>query len=159
MQQFTNNIFIALIWAFLHTSYSLVDFLFGYLVGILLLLFFKARTGRIREFYLFKVWKILHLTLVFFKQLVISNFDVLYHTLQPKLKIKPGIIQFPLEVESSEGIALLANIISLTPGTLSMEVSEDKKTLFVHVLNIDDADTIRKRIKSNFEGKIREVLK
>ncbi len=81
-----------------------------------------------------------------------------YEVITPRLNMTPGIIMVPLEVKSDIAITVLANMISLTPGTLSIDVSNDKKVLFVHAMYIKDREKFIKSIKEGFERRILEVF-
>ena len=93
---------------------------------------------------------------LFFRELVLSVKDVLIAVLDPRRPLCSAIVAVPLDVKSDAGITLLANMITLTPGTTSLHVSEDKRTLYVHVLDVSE-HTVRD-IKSGFEARVREVL-
>lgn len=101
-----------------------------------------------------RAWLVL--AFYFFRDLVLSVKDVVVTVLNPDRPIRSAIIAIPLEVESAPGITLLANMITLTPGTTSLHVSDDGKTLFAHVMNATD-DTAQ-QIKSGFETQVRRVL-
>jgi multisubunit Na+/H+ antiporter MnhE subunit len=86
-------------------------------------------------------------------ELVKANFYIAYIILSPKMKTQPGFIEFPLKIKSPAGLLLFSNLISMTPGSLSAEISEDKKTLLIHALMINDEqkamdefESIQKRI-------------
>ena len=65
--------------------------------------------------------------------------------------------QSPLDLKSDAGITVLANLITLTPGTLSLDVSPDRKTLFVHALHVEDPDAFRREVKEGFERRVKEA--
>jgi len=86
-------------------------------------------------------------------KLVQANFYMAYIILSPKMKTQPGFVEFPLKIKSSAGLLLFSNLISMTPGSLSAEISDDKKTLLIHALLIndhqkamDEIERIQKRI-------------
>lgn len=91
--------------------------------------------------------------------LLVSSVRVAIVILSPRPKIDPGIVAVPLTVKSDGAIFVLANSITLTPGTLSLSISEDKKTLFVHGMFIGDVADFRKDIHESFERKIEEFMK
>lgn len=97
------------------------------------------------------------LSSLFFKDLVLSVRDVAILVTRPKRRFRSAIVAVPLDVKSDEGITLLANMITLTPGTTSLHVSEDKSTLYAHVMNASDGSV--KGIKDGFERSVMEVLK
>ena len=98
------------------------------------------------------------LLLNFLYELVKANLEVAYEVITPRLNVTPGIIMVPLDVKSDIGITVLANMISLTPGTLSIDVSNDKKVLFVHAMYLKDREKFIRGIKDGFERRILEVL-
>lgn len=93
---------------------------------------------------------------LFFKELALSVRDVLHTVLRPGRVQRSGIVAVPLALRSDAGIALLANMITLTPGTTSLHVSDDRRLLYVHVMNLQD-DTVA-QIKSGFERCVMEAL-
>jgi len=153
--QLLANVILAFIWMFLQNTYEMPTFIAGYFLGMLMLFLFGRKTGQ--RFYMIRVWRILKLAGVFIREMIIACFQVLVLVIGGVKTINPGIIEYQTELQSPMQITLLANMITLTPGTLTLEVSEDNKCLFIHVLKIDNADTIRDNIKRNFENYIREV--
>lgn len=73
--------------------------------------------------------------------------------------MKPGIVKVPLDAKSDIEITLLANLISLTPGTLSLDVSNDRKVLYVHAMYISDKEKFINDIKQGFERRLLEILR
>jgi multicomponent Na+:H+ antiporter subunit E len=73
--------------------------------------------------------------------------------------MKPGIIAVPLDAETDFEITLLANLITMTPGTLSLDLSDDRKTLYVHAMYITDPEKIRHSIKHDLERRVLAVLR
>lgn len=94
----------------------------------------------------------------FLWELLVANVKVALCVLRPGRYLRPGIVAVPLDVRSEAGIALLANLITLTPGTLSVEIAEDQATLYVHALTVDDPSALRAEIKQGFERRVRQVL-
>ncbi|PAV28984.1 Na+/H+ antiporter subunit E [Virgibacillus profundi] len=155
--QIVINLIIAFMWMFLNESYSAPGFIGGYLLGILLLfLLSKFIPG---TFYLKKFFKIISLILLFIKELISSNIDIVKLVYTPNPEVEPGIFALPIEVKSNWEITLLANLISLTPGTLSIAVSNDNKQLFIHAMDIDDIEESISSIKNTFEKAIMEVTR
>lgn len=99
----------------------------------------------------------LKLILMFLRELILSNISVLKVVLRPKLDIQPMIFALPIDLKKNWEITLLSNLITLTPGTLVMHVSDDQKTLYVHALNDDDVNHAINSIKNSFEKAIKEV--
>lgn len=103
--------------------------------------------------------KWLSLIALFLKELLLSGLRVAWLVLQPKLRLRPGIIAYPLALTTDLQITLFANMITLTPGTLSVDVSADRKTLFIHAIDIDDKEKLIGSIAAGFETKVLEVLR
>src|SRR5690606_7088011 len=101
-------------------------------------------------------WRWLALAGIFLRELALSVQDVILAVLDPRRLRRSAIVAVPLEVRSDDGNTLLANMITLTPGTTSLHVSRDRRVLYVHVMNLSD-ESIR-QIKSGFERSVREVL-
>lgn len=88
-----------------------------------------------------------------------ANLEVAYDVITPKFFMKPGIVKFPLTAETDLEITMLANCISLTPGTLIVAVSDDRKAIFVHVMYLKDRDQFVKKVKNGLERRILEILR
>lgn len=151
-----------LVWAALQGHFNLSNLLLGALLsgGIL----FVARplfdgdepkpSGRVRP--IRRTGRFLILLIVFVRELILSALRVARLVLQPKLTLRPGIVAYPLDVKTDREITALANLITMTPGTLSLDVSEDCSTLYVHALMIEGdngAETIRE-IKDTLEMQV-----
>ena len=104
-----------------------------------------------------RVWAVIKLITLFLKELVMANIQVLFLIVQPKMPIKPAIFALPTVLEKDWEITLLSNLITLTPGTLVIDISPDSKTLYIHALHYDDADEAINSIKNTFEKAIQEV--
>ena len=85
-------------------------------------------------------------------------FSVSY-IITPKHRMKPSIIAVPLSAEKDFEITILANLITLTPGTLSLDVSSDKKVLYVHSMYASDPEEFINEIKNGFERKLLEITR
>ncbi|OZU89897.1 Na+/H+ antiporter subunit E [Virgibacillus indicus] len=155
--QIVINLIIAFMWMFLSESYSASSFIGGYLLGILLLLLLNRFIPD--TFYLKRVFKIISLILLFIKELISSNIDIVKLVYTPKLDVEPGIFELPIEVKSNWEITMLANLITLTPGTLSVAVSDDNTHLYIHAMNIDTVEESISSIKDTFEKAIMEVTR
>lgn len=97
------------------------------------------------------------LALLFCKELAKSVQDVVLNVLKPQRVTSSAIVAVPLDVQSELGIALLANMITLTPGTTSLHISDDKKCLYIHVMNY--SENVVNDIKQGFERRILKVLR
>ncbi len=95
---------------------------------------------------------------LFFKELALSAIKVAFLVVQPRMRLKPGIFAYSLTVTRDFEITLLANLITLTPGTLSVDVSADRRILYVHALDCADPAALRHDIAHGFERRIREAF-
>lgn len=154
-QQFLFNLGLAFIWIFLSNKPSLAAFLFGYALGALFLYLFYAQAKK--TFYLKKLWKALVLMAVFFKEVVTANLVVLLYVVSPIKRMNPGIIAMHVDFATDFELVLLANMITLTPGTLTLEISTDNKTLFLHVLDCSEPEAVISHIRREFIDRIKEV--
>jgi multicomponent Na+:H+ antiporter subunit E len=103
--------------------------------------------------------KWLSLLLLFLRELILSALKVAWLVIQPKPRLRPAIIAYPLTVTTDAQITLLANMITLTPGTLSIDVSADRKTLFIHAIDIESKEALIGDIAGGFETKIVEAFR
>ncbi len=148
--------FLVFAWVAVTGEISVANLLEGaVLAGLLVLL---LRVPLRRRFRLGKVPKALGLLLYFLKEILLSNAAVARSLLSPVSSLSPGIVAVPLDLKSDAGITVLANLITLTPGTLSLDVSPDRKTLFVHALHVEDPDAFRREVKEGFERRVKEVF-
>jgi len=156
IQQLGINMLLAFVWVFLDTTYTITEFVVGFILGAIITGFYARLSGR-RDFYLHRFFKFLKFLLVCIYELYIACFQVLRLVLSPKLNLKPGIIRMKVDLPTDFQLVFLASLINLTPGTLTLEVSQNKKTLYIHALNINDAEKIVSDISKSFEDGIREV--
>lgn len=149
---------LALIWAAVTGSFGIMNLLLGGVVGAVAVSFIRERVDR--PHIMRRLWRILRLAALFFWELALSAWRVAVLVASPnmKSKLRPGIFAYPLTVTTDQQITLLANLITLTPGTLSVDVSEDRSVLYVHALDIDDKEAVIRTIKDGFEAKVIEVF-
>ena len=118
---------------------------------------FAARLDR--EFARFgKLRGIPRLAGVLLWDMLIANITVARQVLGPEHKVKPGFIWLPLDIGNIHGIAALTSFITLTPGTVSAALSEDRRHLLVHVLHLEDANALINEIKSRYEAPLMEIF-
>lgn len=153
------NIIVAIVWGGLTGEFSLGNLAIGFALGYIILLMSIPVSGN--SDYAVNFWRALGLALYFVKELVTSSIRVSKEILRPKLKLNAGVIGIPLETaETDVEITLLANIISVTPGTLSLDISDDRSTLYVHSMYItSDVEALRSQIKNGYEKQILKLIK
>ena len=149
------NIALAMIWELLYPKWTITAFIVGYLLGaaILFLFYYKDR----HNFYLNKFWKAFLLLLVFIRELFLSSINVLIYVCLPLSHLKPGIVEMDVDLDTDMELIVLSNMITLTPGTLTLEISQDNRKLYIHTLNCQDPDKVVADIQNAFERRIKEV--
>ena len=157
MRHLPGILLLTLAWLALTGSWGNANVVLGLALSVLASSFAREqRKGRnIRP----RPFKILSLALLFLYELLLSGLRVARLVLTPRMDLKPGILAYPLKVDRDFEITLLANLITLTPGTLSVDVSEDRRTLFVHALDCSDREQVRRDIANGFERRILEAFR
>ena len=151
------NVLLAIVWMAVTGTYSLLNMAFGFLLGVFALSLIREQVGSVG--YFTRLRKVAVLALVFLYELVMSTIRVAITVLSPNMNLKPGIFAYKLEVDRDIEITILANLITLTPGTLSVDVSEDKQYLYVHAIDCSDVDATRRDIADSFERRILEAFR
>nr|WP_295891431.1 Na+/H+ antiporter subunit E [uncultured Devosia sp.] len=151
-------IVLALIWAAISGTFSGLNLLLGAGIGAIAVLLLRRNLPPGRS--LHRLRSVVSLALLFVYELGVSAVRVALVVLTPDMKsvLRPAIIAFPLSVKSDAEITLLANLITLTPGTLSVDVSEDRSLLYVHTLTLSTREALIADIAGGFEARIREVF-
>lgn len=152
------TIVLALLWGALTGSFSGPNLLLGAVIATAALLLLRRSVGQPNG--LRRVVPAMALAGLFLYELLLSAIKVALVVLAPNLRqqLRPAIVAVPLTVKSDLEIALLANLITLTPGTLSIDVSDDKSMLYVHVLMLDDRASLIAGIAEGFEKRILAVF-
>ncbi|MCA3005891.1 MAG: Na+/H+ antiporter subunit E [Planctomycetaceae bacterium] len=151
------NLALAVLWMLITNLFSFANLVVGMVIGFAVLAFLGAPLGG--RVYARQVWGALGLLVFFLKELVVANIKMAGFTLGPLSRLRPGIVAVPLEVMSDDAVTVLANLITLTPGTLSVEVAPDRRTLYVHAMDVADPAGLVAEIKRGFERRVLEVIK
>ncbi|MEN9937579.1 MAG: Na(+)/H(+) antiporter subunit [Chloroflexota bacterium] len=151
------NILLALAWAALTGEFSPSSLLSGFAIGFLLILFSQRIMSG--PHYIRKVWRILELLVFLLYEIIASNVRVAIDVLRPTTALRPGIIAVPLDVQTDVEITLLVNMVMLTPGTLAIDVTSDRRELYLHTMNADNPEVVRAQIKDGFERRVLGVLR
>ena len=147
------SILLALAWAALEGELTLANLLVGYAVGYGILALLGAggvmpstlvsRTSRAFGLAGFFVW-----------QLLIANFRVAADVVRGT-RIEPAVVAIPLDITSDGEILLLSMLINITPGSVTIDLADDRRTLYVHVMHMTSADATRHEIKTGFERRVK----
>jgi len=120
----------------------------------------KHKLALLSRFWRFvvRVFDVLLFILFYLKELVVSSSVLTYDVVRPRKSFKHGIVAVPIDVKSDTVLLALINLISMTPGSLVVDLTPDKKTLFVHSMYLDDAEEFKRRLKHDFERRIKKVF-
>jgi multicomponent Na+:H+ antiporter subunit E len=152
------NIALAVAWAALQGEFSLAQLLLGYLLGYVLLAAL-ARGGVVSSAYPKKVRAVLSLLAFLFKEFLVANLRMAIDVMGSKERMRPAIVRVPLDATEEYEILLLSTLINLTPGSIALDVTNDRRALYVHVMHLTTPEAIRAEIKSGFERRVLEVLR
>jgi multicomponent Na+:H+ antiporter subunit E len=153
------TVVLAIGWAAATGTFTVGNLLFGAVIAVAALLLVRSRIQRPGG--LPRAGRMLSLAWLFLVELIVSAVRVAVLVLRSNMHrhLKPGIVAFPLTLTRDAEITLLANMITLTPGTLSVDVSDDRKLLYVHAISVRDRDALVRDIANGFERKIIEAFR
>jgi multicomponent K+:H+ antiporter subunit E len=151
------TLLLAVVWTILQNEISAGMVVFGIILGIIIPWVTSIwwpdtpkglRLGKMAIYSIIVLWDIL-----------VANVQVAWIVLSvPNAKLKPAWIVIPLELRQPEAITVLAGTITLTPGTVSADLSDEGHSLLVHVLHTDDPDAVRDDIKTRYERRLKEIF-
>ncbi len=150
------NLLLALAWAALNGNFTLGSLITGALLGRTVL-FVLARGRVLPHGEVGVIERFMALVVYLLWQIVIANFRIAKDVLSTEFKMRPGVLRLPLDIKTDGEILLLAAMINITPGSVALDISPDRKVLYVHVMNILTPDEARREIKEGFERRIIEL--
>lgn len=151
------NLLLTIFWAALSGGFSGTSLLMGYVIGFAALWFVRDIIDS-KTRYFRTVLRSIRLFAYFMWELLLSSVQVARAVLSPRPNLAPALVEVPLDVKSDLEIMLVANLITLTPGTLSVDVSEDRSTLLIHALFASDPEAAVAGIKAGMERAVKEVF-
>jgi multicomponent Na+:H+ antiporter subunit E len=151
------SILLAFAWAALLGEITSRNLLIGYLLGYAVLALLE-KGGVLPVTFQKRVWSVLSLAAFFLRELIVANVRVAADVLRPRTAIRPAVVAIPLDVTSDAEILLLSALINITPGSVTIDLSDDRRTLYVHVMHITTAEQSRHEIKSGFERRVKRVF-
>lgn len=154
---FLMNLLLALVWTAITGAFSLGGFLVGFILGYAILWLVHPVFDSAR--YLRTFPKLLTLIGIYLVELVLANLRLAMDVITPKHYMRPAIVAVPLRARTGLEITLLSNLITMTPGSMAVELSADRRILYVHVVYCDDVDDVRRRITDKLEARLLEVLR
>lgn len=150
------------IWCLIHGTIDLNNFIFGFLLGLLTIRPFRFLYRPEEDFNLFspptRIISIIKYFMVLIKEIIKASIILAKIVTRPKINIKPGIIAVPLRCRTDLGITGISNTITLTPGTITVDISDDHSVLYVHCIDASDPATVCESIRNDLEKYILEAF-
>lgn len=151
------NLVLAITWGAMTGSFQVENLVIGYLVGFLVLYVAQRRDGR--SPYASRVVEVVKFVGFYLWELLLANLRVAHDVLSPRQLSRPGIIAVTLDSRTDAEITLFANLLTMTPGDLSIDVSTDRRVLYVHSLYLYDVEKARAEIEDGFEARVLKVMR
>lgn len=150
------TLLLAGIWLLLvnsiHTGQIVLGLLLGWMIPLLTTPFWPE------EVRIYRPFRLIHFVGIILIDIVLANFTVARLILGRPSNLKPAFVSIPLALTSDLAISFLANVISLTPGTVSARLSHDRSHLLIHALNVTDIEELTTTIKSRYEKPLKEIF-
>jgi multicomponent Na+:H+ antiporter subunit E len=144
-------------WTALQGQLSLANLLVGYGLGYIVLRVL-ATGGALPRRYLGKVGSFGALFVYLVYELVLANVRLAIDVVRPNRTMRPAVVRLPLDVTSDAEILMFAALLNLTPGSIALDVSEDRKTMYVHVMHIETPERAREEMKTGFERRVQRLF-
>jgi multicomponent Na+:H+ antiporter subunit E len=158
MRQFLLNIGLAGAWGALMGAFDAATLTAGFVAGYLVL--WAVQPALAPSAYVGGVGRAVGFALFYVAELVLSSLRVAVDVCRPRLDVCPGVVGIPLRARTDAEITVLANLISLTPGTLSLDVSPDRRTLYVHAMDLADGpESLRADVRATLEARVLALLR
>ncbi|MEM6488161.1 MAG: Na+/H+ antiporter subunit E [Pseudomonadota bacterium] len=156
MNVFAVNLLLAGAWGALAADWSVTSLAIGYLLGFAAL--WVVRPLFPDDGYFLRVPRLIRLVAVFLRELIMSSLRVAWDVLSLRPRSRPGIIAVPMRARGETELLVVSSLVTLTPGTLSLDLSDDGETLYVHAMFADDPDGLRAEIRDTLETPVLEAL-
>lgn len=153
------NLVMAISWSAFTGNFSLENLILGFLLGMVVIAFLRREGTAVS--YVARLRKLLLFTLFYLKELVVSSLRVAYDVIRPRHSLHPGIIAIPLDAKTPGEITVLATLLTLTPGSTVMEISDDNKQLYLHHFYLDPMriEEVKRSIKETYERQVLELMR
>lgn len=152
-----HSLLLFIVWLMLNTTVSLGHILLGSVLAIFIPILCEPL--RVPQPKIKRPLKAIVYVLVVFKDILVANIEVAFLVVGPMRKIKPGFVAVPIDLPDILPITVLASTVTMTPGTVSAELSKDKKWLYVHVLNMPEYEQeVIDLIKQRYESRVKEIF-
>jgi multicomponent Na+:H+ antiporter subunit E len=150
------NLLLALAWVGMNGHLTLGNLVMGAVFGRIVLLVL-ARGAVLPGAQVYRFERAIALLAYLMQEIVLANLRLIVDVLSIQHRMRPGVIQLPLTVTSDAEILLLAAMINITPGSVALDVSADRRTMYVHVMHITTPEQARRNIKDGFERRILQL--
>ena len=157
MTPFAINLMLAVVWQALFGNFGITNLVVGFLVAYCVIWLMRPVFDNDR--YCSRVYQMVKLILYFHWELLISSIKVAWDVITPTHHSTPGVIAVPIDARTNLEITLLANLVTLTPGTLTLDVSDDRETMLVHAMYVDDTRSLRAEVKRGMERRVLEAVR
>lgn len=158
MSYFLINLLLALLWALLQ-SFQPVDVVGGFVLGYGIIALARNWLGPEATRYVHRVPRLILFVFYYAGELISSALTVMRALFRDPASLRPGIIAFNLDARTDLEIVMLNNLLSMTPGTLGVALSPDRRTLYVHIIDVPDVEAAHQQIKTGLERRLLEVLR
>ncbi|MDB5261369.1 MAG: cation:proton antiporter [Adhaeribacter sp.] len=156
-KRFLLNVMLTLVWAALTGSFTYVNLSFGFIISFFVLWIISRDSPDRRYFTI--AFKIIGFFFYFLYEMLKANLQVAYEVMTSNLHMKPGFVKMELEAQTDLEITLLASLISLTPGTLVIDVSDDRKVMYIHGMYLEDRAKFIQSIKAGLEKPLLNIMR
>jgi multicomponent Na+:H+ antiporter subunit E len=156
-KRFLLNVMLTLIWVALTGAFTYINLFIGFIISFFVL-WIISRSSPDRRYFTI-IFKIVGFFFYFLYEMLKANMQVAYEVMTSNLHMKPGIVKMELEARTDLEITLLASLISLTPGTLVIDVSDDRTVMYIHGMYLEDRGKFIESIKSGLEKPLLNILR
>lgn len=154
---FAGNLTLALLWVAMTGRFDVVNLALGFAFGFVLLFLLQRVVGR--SSYFGKAFVLVRFIGFYILEVVRSNIRIAVDVVTPASRARPCVVAVPLDARTEVEITLLSNLITMTPGSLSIDVADDRSVLYVHAMYVDDPEALRRSIKEDLERRVLELLR
>lgn len=152
------SLLLSIVWMIVIGEFSPLSLVIGFVISYMLVALAWGGLDRFRYFR--RTWKFVDFVVYFIKELVVANLRIAYYTLSPLSKLRPGILAIELDQGMTDlEITTLGTLITLTPGTLTIDVSDDRTVMFVHFIHLGEPEEMKREIREVFARRLLEVMR
>ena len=151
------SLLLALAWVALQGAVTLGNLVVGYVLGYVILVLL-GKGGVMSSAFGDRVANAVGLAGYFVWQLLLANIRVALDVIGARHAIHPAVVAVPLDITKDGEILLLSTLINITPGSVTIDLSDDRRTLYVHVMHMESVEETRREIKDGFERRVQRLF-